>query len=306
MYNYKRLLAGIDFTPTDKAVIRYLSFLCGIIHPEKIYFINFQRNLDVPEGIREKFPELNRPRDEKFREQMMTEVQANFPGHEKYDIEYDVIEGVPLPEMLRWAHIKNVDLAVAGKKPEKEGTGLLAQQMARKGTCSMLFVPPAAKARLQIIFAAVDFSENSKLALDEAWKLAEPNKEVKLVCYHAYSLPSGYYKTGKTEEEFAAIMRGHAENRCKNFISELKIPASRITPLFELEDKLPLARMIKEAAEKCKADIILVGAKGRTNVTAILLGSVTEKLIKLNSDIPLLVVKQKDKSFRFLDFIKNV
>jgi len=307
MYSYKRLMVGIDFSIYDKIVIRYASFLCGILQPEKIYFINFQHTLDIPEGLREKFPEMNLPLDEKFKERMMKEVQANFPGHNNFDIEYDVMEGSPFAEMLRWAHIKNVDLLVAGRKPEKEGSGILAQKMARKGTCSVLFVPPEAKASLKNIFVAVDFSENSKMALEEAWMLAEKDKEAKIFCYHSYYLPIGYYKTGKTEEEFAAIMLEHAVKRCNELITELKIPPSRITPLFELEKtRLSEARMIEQAARKNKADVILVGAKGRTAATAVLLGSVTEKLMKVNENIPLLVVKQKDKSFTFWDFIRNV
>jgi len=306
MYSFKRILAAIDFSNIDETVIRYLSFLCGIIRPEKIYFVNIQRDLDVPEGIREKFPELNRPQDEKLREEMMQLVQTNFPGFENFDIEYDVVEGSPLPEMLRWTHIKNVDLAVVGKKTESEGSGMLAQQMARKGTCSVLFVPNSAQAKLEKFFTAIDFSENAKLALEEGWRLAQQHKDAGLFCYHTYNLPLGFYKTGKTEEEFAAIMLENAKSKCANFISELNIPHERITALFELEEKKSVAEMITRAAEQNNADLILVGAKGRTNITAMLLGSVAEKLIKLDKNIPLLVVKQKDKSFKFLDFIKNV
>lgn len=306
MSNYKRILAGIDFTEMDKAVIRYLSFLCGIIHPEKIYFVNIQRNLDVPEGIREKFPELSRPQDEKLKEEMTQLVQANFSGYENFEIEYDVIEGSPLPEMLRWAHIKNVDLTVVGRKAESKGSGVLAQQMARKGMCSVLFVPESAHAKLENIFVAVDFSENAKQALEQGWKLASINSNVKLLCYHTYNLPLGYYKTGKTDEEFAEIMRANSEEKLHEFIIELKIPKERVISIFELEAKLSVGEMITKSAAQHKADMLLVGAKGRTDLTAIFLGSVAEKLIKLNDNIPLLVVKRKDKSFNFLDFIKNV
>lgn len=306
MSNYKRILAGIDFTETDKAVIRYLSFLSGIVQPEKIYFVNIQRDLDVPEGIREKFPELNRPQDEKLKEEMTQLVQANFPGHKKFQIEYDVIEGPPLPEMLRWAHIKNADLAVVGRKPESKGSGLLAQQMARKGTCSVLFVPESAHAKLENIFVAVDFSDNAKQALEQAWKLASINSKAKLFCYHTYNLPLGYYKTGKTEVEFAEIMRANSAEKLHEFITELKIPKERVTSIFELEEKFSVGEMITKSAIQHKADMLLVGAKGRTDLTAIFLGSVAEKLIKLNDTIPLLVVKRKDKSFNFLDFINNI
>lgn len=306
MYSYKRVMAGIDFSPMDKVIIRYVSFIGKLINPEKIYFINFQKNLDVPEDIREKYPELNRPLDEKFKEQMAMEVRSNFKNHENYDIEYNVKEGVPIEEMLRWGHIKNIDLLVAGRKSIHEGSGDLPKRMARKGMCSILFIPQTAKERLEHIFVSVDFSENSRLALEEAWHLAEKTRTAKIYCHHAYQLPIGYYSTGKTEAEFAQIMRDHAISKYKDLLRELKIPDSRIEPIFELQDKSSVAAMISNTAHDKKADLVIVGAKGRTDAAAILLGSVTEKLITECEDIPLLVVKQKGKSFSFYDFIKNV
>jgi nucleotide-binding universal stress UspA family protein len=49
-----------------------------------------------------------------------------------------------------------------------------------------------------------------------------------------------------------------------------------------------------------------VGAKGRSAAAAIFLGSVTEKLLRINYDIPVLIVKEKGKHFTFLDFINNI
>ncbi len=306
MYSYKRVMAGIDFSPMDKVIIRYISFIGRLVKPEKIYFINFQKSLDVPEGIREKYPELNRPLDEKFKEQMEKEVRSNFKDHENYDIEYNVKEGVPIEEMLRWGHIKNIDLLAAGRKSIHEGSGDLPKRMARKGRCSVLFIPQTAKERLESIFVPVDFSENSRLALEEAWHLAEKAGTAKIYCHHAYQLPIGYYSTGKTEAEFAQIMQDHAVNKYKDLLRQLNIPDSRIEPIFELQGKSSVAAMVSNAAHDKKASLVIVGAKGRTNATAILLGSVTEKLITECEDIPLLVVKQKDKSFSFYDFIKNI
>lgn len=306
MYRYQRLMVGMDFTFIDKVVVRYVSFLSRQIRPEKIYFINFQKMLDVPEGIREKFPALNQPLDEKFREQMMEEVKANFPDYKKYDIEYEIREGVAIEEMLHWSHIKNIDLVVTGRKSIHHGSGDLARRMTRKGMCSVLFVPQTTKASLDNILVAVDFSDNSQMAMEEAWSLAEKNRKARIICHHVYHLPIGYYSTGKSQAEFAQIMREHAEEKFKEFIGKLKIDAARITPLFELQTDLSVAAMIGRAAHGHHADLVLAGARGRTNATAILLGSVTEKLITECEDIPLLVVKKKDKSFSFYDFIRSV
>ncbi len=306
MYKLKRLLVGLDFTNIDKAVIGYTAFISNIIQPSKIYFLNIQRNLDVPEGVRENFPELNQPLDEKFKQQMEKDVKTNFPDFGKYDIEYSVVEGSPFDEMLRWSHIKNIDLLITGKKPENEGSGVMVQRLARKAMCSILFVPGEVTTTLKKILVPVDFSENSEMAAENACALAKAHPETKVVFHHVFELPTGYYKTGKTAEEFSAIMREHALTKYQEFVKKLNIPSEKVSEIIELETDISTGGMIMLAASHINASLIVIGAKGRTNATAILLGSITEKVMSKNNSIPMLVVKQKEKSFNFLEFIKNV
>lgn len=64
--------------------------------------------------------------------------------------------------------------------------------------------------------------------------------------------------------------------------------------------------MIVKKAHQQKADIIIMGARRRTIATAILLGSIAEKLIQLNENIPLMLIKRKGGPLRFIDwFIKE-
>jgi hypothetical protein len=126
MNHYKRLLVGLDFSNSDKGVIRYLSYLCSLIQPRKIQFIYFLRKPDLPDKLMGKFAGI--PDPARLRAQMIESVQKNFPGYEKYKMEYSVIEGVPMTEMLKWVHTQKTDLIVMGKKRPEEGSGLLAQK----------------------------------------------------------------------------------------------------------------------------------------------------------------------------------
>lgn len=306
MNHLKRWMIALDFTLMDKTLINYAAFLSEYIKPGKIYFINIQRDMYVPESIRKNFPELRKPMDEKLQQEMKAEVERNFKNHELFDIEYVVIEGSPFEEMLSWSNIKNIDLLIVGRKSELKGTGIVSHRLARKVMCSVLFVPEKASLKLEKIFVPTDFSDNSLLAMQETIALTAHDPEAIIYCQHIYHLPSGYYTTGKTEEEFSEIMKNHAVNKYNKLLEDIKAKDIKITPIFNLDTNLSPANLINQTAHMKEADIIVMGARGRTTTTAILLGSVTEKLIQLDSDIPLLVVKQKDKTFNFAELLKTV
>lgn len=307
MYNFKRIMVGLDLSLIDKTLIEYTAFLSYYFRPEKIYFINVQPSLDIPDELRESFPEFDKPKDELLEAEMTEKVGTFFANYKDFDIEVEAIEGSARKEMLHWAHVKNVDLLIAGRKKELEGSGMVPQQLARKVSCSVLLVPEKVKMSLRDILVPVDFSEYCNLALEEARKISTIDPDVKIILQHAYEVPMGYTKTGKTEEEFARIMDKHAHARMMKFLEEGKHDTKQMEPVytFNKEHHSPADAINKVAHEK-KVDLIIIGARGRTALTALFLGSVAEKLIRQDSDIPLLVVKHKAKTFSFWEMLRSI
>lgn len=292
MKELNRIMVGIDFTLIDKTLIQYTAFLAHYLHPEKIYFINVQSNLDVPDSIRQAFPELNQPRDEKLLEDMKARVQNWFPNHHEYPIDYQIIEGVPRKELVRWVHIKNIDLLLVGRKDPKHGKGIVPQQLARKIGCSLMFIPEQVQYRLSQILVANDFSEYARAALETALAFQSTDPEIKVYSGHVFALPQGYSRTGKSEEEFASIMEAHARDRYQSFVEE--IPDSQQIQALYCYDKAhrSAARVLHETVKEKEIDLMMVGSRGHTATSAFLLGSVSEKLIRINETTPILMVKE--------------
>jgi nucleotide-binding universal stress UspA family protein len=64
------------------------------------------------------------------------------------------------------------------------------------------------------------------------------------------------------------------------------------------------ARAIREAVDAQGADLVVMGARGRTDSAAVLLGSVTERVL-LDTEVPLVAVKRKGANLTFLQaFLK--
>ena len=55
-----------------------------------------------------------------------------------------------------------------------------------------------------------------------------------------------------------------------------------------------------------KAEVIIIGAKGKTGATALHIGSMAERLIQFNKSLPLLVTRPKGKNAGVLDYLIDV
>ena len=64
------------------------------------------------------------------------------------------------------------------------------------------------------------------------------------------------------------------------------------------------SRAIAEVAKRSGCDLVVVGARGRSAGAAVILGSVTERLLRISRQ-PVLAVKRKDHCMGVLDAIFN-
>ncbi len=304
MNQYKRLMIGLDFTTMDETLIEYVAFISYYFKPETIYFVNVQEELEISPELKEKYPELDSPIDEHIEHEMKRKVEKHFPEYLSYEVHFEAVEGSPKKELLHRTHVKNIDLVIVGRKKQSHGSGIIPRQLARKIPCSILFVPDNVSFSLRKILVPVDFSPYSEMAADTATQIAKVDNDVELIFQHVYKVPYGYYKTGKTEEEFATIMKQHAVDKCDEFVEKIGEKDITIHQIYtyDHERKSP-AKKIHEAAGEQDVDMIIIGARGRNAATVILLGSVAEKLLDAEIETTIWIIKQKNQSFNFLDVI---
>ena len=186
-------------------------------------------------------------------------------------------------------------------------TGLvLPNRLARRAACSVLFVPENASLKCEKIFVGLDFSKNSRFALNKAIGIAKLTGG-KIICHHIYSVPTGFHTSGKSFQEYASIMKKHAQKRYNQYISETKIPKEvEITPMFSVDKggKAPL--VFTKKARAIKSDLILVSSKGRSSLAALILGSFTERVIESDHKTVILVVKDKKKNMGALEALLKI
>jgi len=138
------------------------------------------------------------------------------------------------------------------------------------------------------ILVPVDYSEPSRRALELALSLSD-SAEVTVV--HAWDRPSyvGEQQIAHPDgsrRSLSELIRENAEREMTEFLA--RVVSGSKTFKHHLLTGDPVTAIISEAS-KPGYDLLVVGTHGRTGMTKLLLGSVTEKLIRL-SPIPVLTV----------------
>lgn len=142
------------------------------------------------------------------------------------------------------------------------------------------------------ILVPVDYSEPSRRALELALSL---DAGAKVVVVHAWDRPAYVsdemvaYKDG-ARRSLSELIRESAEREMSEFLAEIVVPADK-TLEHRLLNGEPVSVVLAEAGQP-GYDVLVIGTHGRTGMTKLLLGSVTEKLIRL-SPIPVLIVPAK-------------
>jgi nucleotide-binding universal stress UspA family protein len=145
--------------------------------------------------------------------------------------------------------------------------------------------------RFETILVPVDFSAHSKEALDTAIHIARLfGSTIHLLhCYHIQTagispygivLPSSYY----------ADLRDAAEKRLRDWHDILSKDGIKSESILSA-DSPSLA--ITLAAEEFKSDLIVMGTRGLSGLKHAMLGSVTERVVRL-APCPVLTVKHPE------------
>lgn len=293
MYRNKRLLVSLRMDARDESLIRYAGMVARMSETEQICFLHVAESLEIPGIVRNGNPDMLMPLNEYAINYMGEAVKNFFNGPDQIKISYNVVEGMHLTEILDMAVEKEIDLILVGKKKNGISPGGFNEKLARKAPCSVLIVPEGAQPKINKILTPLDFSENSADALDMSAAFARGSGLSEILTLNVYRVPTGYYKTGKSYEEFAEIIKKNARGNMSKLIRNTDLGGITAQPVFILDKKVGSG--IEKIVKKEDVDLLVMYTRGRSAAASLVLKSVTEQLI-LQSDVPLIAVKKKDSN----------
>lgn len=300
MYRYKKLMVCLNLDEYDRHLIEYSGFISRMTGSEEALFVYVYDSFDIPEDIRKIYPQLDAPPESMVEKQMHKSVDEHFNGHDDTAVRFKAMEGFQLGMLISCTKEYDIDLLIVGHHPDDPAAvNWLPEKLARKAFCSVLVIPNNAAVFFDKILVAVDFSDHSLNALDVGSAFAKAANLDHIYILNNYQVPAKHQKTGKTYEEFADIMRENAKSNLRLALSKVDLKSVGIKPFFK-QDK-DVVGSIRKFSEHLGASLIIVGARGRSgNIAEILLGSITEGLIR-TTDKPLLAVKKKGQGLNILE-----
>ena len=205
-------------------------------------------------------------------------------------------------EMLRMAHDKDVDLIVIGRHygriHEADDEALLARRLTRKATCSVLVLPEEHQSTKGPILVPVRDSECSANALDTACGIGRMTNAT-VVALNVFQVHTGYSRVGTTLEEHQALLETAAEHEHDLLLKRIGCSRAEVQCQCAADLHGKPVPIILEAVTDLAADMVVIGARGRTGAAGVLLGTVTEQLIR-ESPVPVLAVKKKGECLGIL------
>jgi nucleotide-binding universal stress UspA family protein len=307
MYPIKKVIIGLDLSDLDKTMVEFADFLSNASAVEDVYFVNVIKNLYVPKEVLKEFPDMMENAIKERKAEMENKFKQFTSGEHQANFHFSALTGKIADSILKFTKEKDIDLIVMGRREKAALSGSLSQRLARRAACSLLIIPEGTSAKMDRILVPSDFSDHSKLAVEEAVNIARSNQNAtEITIQNVYTVPTGYHYTGKTFEEFSEVMKNNAVKSYKKFISKLDTKDVSINSVYSQDTNEDVTTDMMDKAHEMNANAIIVGAKGRTATTAFFLGSIAERLIQLDNDIPLMIVRPKGKNAGFLEFLKEL
>lgn len=293
---YQKWLIGLDNTAMDNHLFRFINIANNPLSYEELHFVHIASSI----GLTDKVGPQNEVEDglERIKRELEEKITENLPG-KKFHLH--VIHGNPAKDLIKISKKTDPDLLVLGRKENSGAEGVKPEELVAVANCSSLLLPAYNSYSFEKIIVAIDFSKISKLAFNKAYEITS-KEGTDLLVQHVCMVPSDFRRTGKNYDEYADKQKSMAQNEADEFLQGFD---SKLNIEYTYADKNEIADSIAAFAKDKKADLLIMGSKGRTNAASVFLGSIAEKTANQLANVPLMVVKEKNSNMGLLQSIIN-
>lgn len=298
MIEMKRVLCPVDFSETSRHALNHALAVAKwyearvtvlhVIHPllvlePPVLFVEAPREAELSDvGSRR----------ERLREWLNA---ANAPG----DTDIAVDEGNPVLRILSHAASLPADLIVMGTHGrsgfDRFALGSVAEKVLRKAGCPVVTVPPPAIATSVVPFTRllcpVDFSESSLAALRFGFSLAKES-DARLTILHAVEWPSDEAESVERIFNLPDVRRQLEKGSSDRLASLIPSDVRQwCQPVTKVVFGRPHVNILNVATEE-RADLIVMGVRGRSALDITLFGSTTNQVVR-RASCPVLTLRPR-------------
>lgn len=296
MNRYKTVVTPISLAPGSQLIVQWAAKVAQLAQAEQVVFVHPMDIGDIPEKAKEKYPWLAAPLGQQAINEMKSLVENSWDGPAHTKIGYRALDrSSQALAVLEVVVESSADLVIVSR--ENFGNDL-AIRLARKSPCSVMVIPKDSPCRINSVLVPTDFSKHSEHALDVACAFAIAGGLQAIESVHVFNVGRSAHRVTIPEEELQRITLEYAEQQHKEFLTNvdtkgLQINCKQVCHLIS-------AHAICYEAQNLGCDLIVVGCRGKDTVTALLLGSNAEDLLRL-SPVPVIAAKVKGSGLQLLE-----
>ena len=272
----KNILISVDLTDMDEVVIRYAYFLKEQWNVASVNFVHNIRTYDIDDTLKD----LLGTKDIKaiVQKNLKTKIAKVFKDESTYTLnvfEHDNTEYI----LKNWAEKNNINTIMLGFKQKDSGTAAMSQKLIRIFKGDILLIPSNARLQWSRVLIPTDLGamlhtviKKTRLILDH-----ETNPEIRIM--KTFHIPSLFFPfmdiddSAAIEQSNKHINKQYAEVKKKYAIGESYSFVARY------QDDQSVVDLIQKESKKFNADLIMMAAKGDSNITSLLIGSTINELI---------------------------
>lgn len=252
---------------------------------------SYQARIEFLEGHEERFQrELRLSADAKLK-RMIASL-----GETELEITYETLLGEPYVELIHTVQQENYDLVVAGTRGHNAWKRLVlgstAKRLIRKCPASVWIVKNEGNNTPNSVLAAIDMSEVSSRALDEAiWVTQRAGAQLHILyVIESSDIPSDLLNTkiaGSAHDSLRETIETDVRRQFDEFLADRVGDA--INGVDHLSWGLPWQETVN-LANQLHTDLIVLGTVGRSGILGLLLGNTAENVL-IHSACDVLTVK---------------
>jgi len=289
---FQQILCPVDFSDSSRHAIQY-AIAVARLHKSVLTALH----VPPPPFSTPVLPPIDQG-DTRLTEsrKLAAEIAALFQSATETGIKVEVLVecGQPAHQILTRAAALPADVIVMGTHGasgfEHLMLGSVAEKVLRKATCPVFTVPPQAQftrgATFHRVVCAVDFSEWSVAALDEACALAA-DSDGSVTAVHViewpWQEPPSHHLEGLPPEQAAALLdfRRYQETMAKSRLEAVAAEVGR--GRCPIESRVVHGKPYGEllcAVERLRADLLVMGVHGRSGLDVFFFGSTTHQVVR--------------------------
>lgn len=283
----EKVTLALALDNSDNALLEYAEYLNRRLDFTEINAVHVMENVEAPIA---NFANAIRETEAVLEEKLEDNLSGQCYTTQSYEVKSGDVEETLIKTLCE----KCPDLFLVGKDNKKVLRSLSLDRVVRKVKSDVLIIPASARAGIQKVLVAVDFSEDSVIALR---RMLEFKKKLAVpFTVRVLNIPKKIAKINVSRDIPAIKLQSTRVESRRTFLRSVlnkNFPdtADEIEIAVKEQGNLTVAEEILRYAENNKFDLIAVGARGHTSTSSTLFGSVTEEIALKTNYIPVWSVK---------------